>query len=88
MNNKQKAEKIVENKLSFYTHLLVYLIVNTFLIVFNSLNYYGHFWAIYPLFGWGIGLFFHFINTFDVFGSTNLKKKMLAKELAKLEREE
>ncbi len=44
---------------AFKTHLIPFLAVNTFLILLNLATSPGSFWAIYPLLGWGLGLFFH-----------------------------
>jgi hypothetical protein len=42
----------------FQWHLIPYLAVNGFLVLIN-LATGGNFWAIYPILGWGLGLFFH-----------------------------
>lgn len=43
----------------FKAHVLVYLVVNSFLILLNLLTCPKDFWAIYPITGWGIGLASH-----------------------------
>lgn len=52
-------EFIAEHRRSFFEHLASYVIVNTFLLILNLLNWNGHLWAIYPILGWGIGIAFH-----------------------------
>ena len=45
----------------------------------------GYLWAIWPLMGWGIGLFFH---AFGVYGSEykeRLIEKMVEKEMGQLQ---
>lgn len=43
----------------FVAHLIPYIIINGFLVTLNFLT--THFpWALFPAFGWGIGLAFHF----------------------------
>ena len=62
MENQQayeKASKRVAAKLSFYIHLTVYVVVNLLLVAVNLVTSPGHLWFYWPLFGWGIGLFFH-----------------------------
>lgn len=59
-----RAKKKVENLKSFYTHLTVYVLINVFLFVINLSTYDGHWWFIYPLGGWGIGLLAHALSTF------------------------
>lgn len=62
-----RAKKKVDEIRGFYIHLLVYLIINIFLIVTitrhsdQSLFSFGTFST--PVF-WGIGLFFHFLGVF------------------------
>ncbi|HSK97570.1 MAG TPA: 2TM domain-containing protein [Euzebyales bacterium] len=49
----------------FWTHLAAYLLVNAFVIAIWFFVAGGaFFWPMFPLFGWGIGLFFH---AWDVF---------------------
>jgi hypothetical protein len=40
-------------------HVLVYVMVNAFLVVVWNLTGAGFFWPAFPMFGWGIGLMFH-----------------------------
>ena len=64
----RKAEfgyTLAESRRGFKIHAAVYAIVMTGLIVLNSLLWAysdGDFpWVLFPLFGWGIGLAFHYI---------------------------
>jgi hypothetical protein len=50
---------LAHRRAQFWPHLSSYLAVNAFLIAINLLTSRGHFWAIWPLLGWGLGLFFH-----------------------------
>jgi len=43
----------------FSAHLLSFVAVNSFLILLNLFTSPSYFWAIFPLLGWGLGLFFH-----------------------------
>ncbi|MEH2026193.1 2TM domain-containing protein [Nostoc sp.] len=43
----------------FTAHLISFLAVNSFLILLNLFTSPSYFWAIFPLLGWGLGLFFH-----------------------------
>ncbi|MBH8554413.1 2TM domain-containing protein [Nostocaceae cyanobacterium CENA357] len=54
----------------FWGHLVAYLAVNLFLILLNLITSPGYFWAIFPLLGWGLGLFFHWWNVYQ----TNTEK--------------
>lgn len=75
-----RAKRKVENLKSFYIHLIVFILVNTLLILINVLNYkeVGNWWFIYPVIGWGIGLAIHGISitSFSFFGEKWEGKKI------------
>lgn len=56
---RQKQKITTRRRRGFIAHLIPYLIVNTFLIGLNLMTTPRIFWAIYPLSGWSLGLFFH-----------------------------
>jgi hypothetical protein len=76
----KRAEKRVEDKLGFYTHAAVYVVVNIFLAVLNLLTSPDHKWFVWPLFGWGIGLLFHGVGVF-ISGESSMKERMIEREL-------
>jgi len=81
------AKKRVEAVQGFYWNLASYLIVNSF-FTFLDLKDDGHYdWAIWPLAGWGIGVFFHAVETFGFFNSSSWKDQMVRKELERRQRE-
>lgn len=43
----------------FFSNFASWLIMSTFFIILNVLNYKGTLWAIWPILGWGIGVAFH-----------------------------
>jgi hypothetical protein len=55
-----------KKKKDFYDHLRSYVGVNFFLFVLNALTAFGDWWFYWPMMGWGIGLFFHFMDTFGL----------------------
>ena len=59
-----RAKKRVENLKGFYIHLTVYILVNIMLFVINLTTYDGRWWFLYPLGGWGIGMFVHALTIF------------------------
>ena len=78
----QKAKKRALKKLGFYVHATIYFLVNLVLLFIN-LNYSpNHFWVQWPLFGWGIGLFFHALGLFFHEDSQFLEN-MIQKEMKK-----
>jgi uncharacterized RDD family membrane protein YckC len=64
----QRAKKRVGEIKGFYAHLIVYVVVNAILVAINLLVTPGFLWFLIPLFGWGIGLFFHAVFGFGLFG--------------------
>lgn len=64
----EKARKRVEDIKGFYTHLVVYILVNAFLLILNLITSTDTMWFIWPLLGWGIGLFVHFLSVFVLEG--------------------
>lgn len=63
---RQIARKSAKEKISFYTHFVIYLAVNALLIaIWYATGGPGMFpWFIFPLFGWGIGIAAHYIEAF------------------------
>lgn len=59
----RQAKKRVENLFGFYIHLAVYLLVNSMLFIINLLTDAGNWWFLFPLGGWGAGLFIHGVTT-------------------------
>lgn len=87
----KKARKRVKDKKAFYQHLMSFVIVNMFLFALNVITYPRHWWFVYPLLGWGVGLAFHYVEVFGIPGFDILSKEWedreLDKELNKIERE-
>ena len=65
--NYQKAKKKVEEIKGFYSHLLSFVVVMLFLLYINVRYTPKHLWFLYPMLGWGLGLFFHGAKTFNWF---------------------
>jgi len=80
---RKKAEKRAEEKIGFYVHFSIYLLVNILLYAIWWINNGSdtHPWPIWTTVGWGIGLIAHFTSVFFT-GFT--KEKMVEKEYQKL----
>jgi len=79
------ARKRAQAKIGFYVHLVIYVIINVFLVLlwYMTSDTTEFPWFIFPLVGWGIGLVAHGVYTF--YGSsTGLEDSMTERELAKL----
>jgi hypothetical protein len=67
-------------KLGFYIHLTAYIAVNLLLVVVNFSVTPQYLWFIWPLCGWGIGLFAHW---FAIFVGPQLLRRLAERELEK-----
>ncbi|OAD45062.1 2TM domain-containing protein [Polaribacter atrinae] len=81
-----KAVERVEKLKEFYQNLASYCIVIPFLIFINLRFSPGFHWFWFPIFGWGMGLAFHFleVNNYNIFLGSNWEdrkiKEMMDKE--------
>ena len=80
----EQAKKRVEEKKGFYTHLAVYLAVNTMLIIIWAVTGDGFPWFLFPLGGWGIGILFHFLSIFVFAKTTAWERREIEKEMERL----
>jgi len=77
------AKKKVETRMSFYTHLVVYLGVITLLTILNLSVAGDYFWAMWPMIGWGSGVIVHGLFTFVFDSASSLKERLIKKEMQK-----
>lgn len=57
---RQEAVERLEQRAAFWPHLIAYLLINAMLVtVWFLVADGGLFWPVFPLLGWGIGVFFH-----------------------------
>jgi len=79
---RQLALRRLKKRHDFYGHLLVYTLVNTFIVVIWALtDGNGFFWPIFPIAGWGIGVI---MNAWDVFGSNGYDEDRIQREMRHL----
>jgi hypothetical protein len=78
-----RAKKRVEVKIGFFIHLVVYLGVNTLLIIINIMTSTQYLWFKWPLIGWGIGIIFHALGVFVFSKGLSIKERMIEKEMKK-----
>jgi len=63
---RETAVKRLKEKREFWQHVAIYVLVNALLVaVWAVTNNGSHFWPMWPLLGWGIGLGFHAWETFQ-----------------------
>jgi len=77
------AKRRVDIKMGFYTHLMVFVLVNGGLYLLNGMTGSGR-WHHFPLYGWGLGLAIHGIVTFLSLNGMGLREKMMAQEMESL----
>jgi len=61
----ESAKKQVMEIKGFYTHFIIYIIMAVFFLAINLITSPGTYWFYWPIFGWGIGVFFHALGTFN-----------------------
>jgi len=82
----EEAKKRVEEKKGFRNHVIVYLCVNTMLVLIWWFTGAGFPWFVFPLGGWGIGLLFHGLGVY-VF-SRRSDRRAIEREAEKIKREQ
>jgi hypothetical protein len=83
---RERALKRLKKRRDFYGHLLVYLMVNAFLIaIWAMTSDHGFFWPIFPLVGWGIVVV---MNAWDVFRIEEFDERQIRREIERLQRHE
>ncbi len=63
-NDREEAVRRIKAKRDLRTHMVVYLVVNAALVGIWAASGAGYFWPVWSIGGWGIGLFFHWWNTY------------------------
>jgi hypothetical protein len=82
-----QAMKRVEEKKGFFVHLLTYVVVNAALVVIWLMTSPGGYpWFIWPLFGWGVGLTFHFLGVWVFDRKTDWEQREIEREVARIKR--
>jgi hypothetical protein len=61
---RQQAARRLKQRRDFWAHLVVYVMVNTFLVVLWTFTGSGFFWPVIVMFAWGIGLVMNAYETF------------------------
>ena len=81
-NLRERALQRLKKKPEFTAHLLSYVLVNGFLVILWLAVGDGFFWPMFPILGWGIGVFFH---AWDVYRGEPSEEE-IAKEMTRLAR--
>ena len=82
---RERALTQLRKKHEFHAHVAAYILVNTMLVAIYLLtDPGGFFWPMFPILGWGIGLFFH---GWDVYSGPPSEER-IRREMARLERQD
>lgn len=81
-NLEQLARKRAGAKMGWYIHATVFIIVNLLLAGLSAMS--ERHWAIFPAFGWGIGLAVHGFVVFLVSGGAGLHERLVQQERERL----
>ena len=77
----RRAKARVEERLGFYRHATIYVVVNLFLTGLNWFRSPDYWWAFWPAFGWGIGLLAHGLSVFSYRWGVATKEAMIQREM-------
>ena len=77
-----EAESRVNRKIGLMIHAAIYVVVNLGLYLLAQQR--GAHWNVWPLMGWGVGLFFHALGTWLSLSRDGWRQRMVEAEAAKL----
>ena len=78
-----EALKRLKKRRDFHGHVLIYLLVNAFLVVIWAVTSPGgFFWPVFILVGWGIGVV---MNAWDVYFAQDFGEDDIAREIERIE---
>jgi hypothetical protein len=80
---RDRAIKRLKKQRDFRGHMLVYALVNAFLVAIWALTGAGFFWPIFPIVGWGIGVV---MNAWDVYRSDDFGEDQIRREMDRIRR--
>lgn len=84
----KEARKRVRRLRKFYSHLMSYLAVGTFLTFINWYSNHGHWWVQWVWIGWGIGIFFHAVGLYkkNILFGDDWEERKIKEEMERMKR--
>ena len=79
---RDKAVQQLKKRRDFYGHLLIYTLVNTFLVIIWAVTSHGFFWPVFIIVGWGIGVV---MNAWDVYWRPGISEADIQHEMRRQE---
>jgi cytochrome b561 len=81
---RERAIKRLKKRRDLAGHLLVYVLVNTFIVlIWLMSDSDGFFWPVFPIVGWGIGVV---MNAWDVYRSDEFHETQIRREMNRIQR--
>jgi hypothetical protein len=81
---RERAIKRLEKRRDLAGHLLVYVLVNAFIVLIWFMSgSNGFFWPVFPIVGWGIGVV---MNAWDVYRDDEFDEMQIRREMDRLQR--
>jgi hypothetical protein len=81
---RERAIKRLKKRRDFFGHLLIYALVNAFLVVIWAVttDAHGFFWPVFFIVGWGIGVV---MNAWDVYRNDEFDEEQIRREIERLQ---
>jgi cytochrome b561 len=80
---RDRAIKRLKKRRDFAGHLLLYVLVNAFLVTIWGLSdNSGFFWPVFPIVGWGIAVI---MNAWDVYHDDEFDEEQIRREIDRLQ---
>jgi hypothetical protein len=77
--SRDKAVQQLKKRRDFRGHVLVYVLVNAFLVAIWAVTTpHGFFWPVFPIAGWGIGVV---MNAWDIYWRPEITEKDIRHEI-------
>lgn len=81
---RSRAIRRLNKRRDFGRHLMIYLLVNAFLVVIWAVSGGGFFWPVFPIVGWGVAVLF---NAWDIFQSGDPDEARITREMDRIRHE-
>jgi peptidoglycan/LPS O-acetylase OafA/YrhL len=80
---RDRALRRLKKRRDFHAHLLVYVLVNGFILAIWAATGSGFFWPVFLIVLWGIGVV---MNAWDVYRGDEFSEHQIAREMERIRR--
>lgn len=78
---RERAIQQLKKRRDFHGHVLIYVLVNAFLVgIWAVTDAHGFFWPVFPMGGWGIGVV---MNAWDVYWRQEITDEDIQREMGR-----